>query len=102
MSLEKKASKRMPTKKIWHYMIEVKEGFVPRKGKVYMLSRKEKGEMYEFIEEKLRKEYIRPLRLPQMAPVFFYPLPLILDIVENIDTKKVFTKLNLRWDYNNI
>ena len=37
-----------------------------------------------------------------MAPVFFYPLPLILDIVENIDTKKVFTKLNLRWDYNNI
>ena len=31
-----------------------------------------------------------------------YPLPLILDIVENIGIKKIFTKLNLRWEYNNI
>ena len=31
-----------------------------------------------------------------------YPLPLISDIVENIGTKKVFTKLDLRWGYNNI
>ena len=31
-----------------------------------------------------------------------YPLSLILDIVENIDTKKVFIKMDLRWDYNNI
>jgi len=29
-------------------------------------------------------------------------LPLILDIVENIGTKKVFTKMNLRWGYNNV
>ena len=31
-----------------------------------------------------------------------YPLPLILDIVENIGIKKVFTKIDLRWDYNNV
>jgi len=31
-----------------------------------------------------------------------YPLPLILDIVENIGTKKVFTKMDLRWSYNNV
>ena len=31
-----------------------------------------------------------------------YPLSLILDIVENIDTKKVFIKMDLRWGYNNI
>ena len=31
-----------------------------------------------------------------------YPLPLISDIVENISTKKVFMKLDLRWSYNNI
>ncbi len=31
-----------------------------------------------------------------------YSLLLISDIVENISTKKVFTKLNLWWDYNNI
>ncbi len=29
-------------------------------------------------------------------------MPLILDIVENIGTKKVFTKMNLRWGYNNV
>ena len=31
-----------------------------------------------------------------------YFLPLILDIVENIGTKKVFTKMDLRWEYNNV
>ena len=31
-----------------------------------------------------------------------YSLSLISDIVENIDTKKVFTKLNLQWGYNNV
>ena len=31
-----------------------------------------------------------------------YPLPLISDILENIGMKKVFTKMNLRWGYNNV
>ena len=31
-----------------------------------------------------------------------YPLSLISDIIENIDTKKVFTKMDLKWRYNNI
>jgi len=31
-----------------------------------------------------------------------YPLPLILDVLENIGTKKVFMKMDLRWGYNNI
>ena len=31
-----------------------------------------------------------------------YPLPLISDILENIETKKVFTKIDLRWGYNNV
>ena len=31
-----------------------------------------------------------------------YPLPLITDIVENIGIKKVFTKMDLQWGYNNI
>ena len=91
------------------------------------MSREERKEVYKFISEQLRKEYIRPLKSPQTAPVFFvgkknskkqivqdyqylnewtiknnYPLPLILDIVENIGTKKVFTKIDLGWGYNNI
>ena len=31
-----------------------------------------------------------------------YPLLLISDVLENIRTKKVFTKMNLRWGYNNV
>ena len=83
--------------------------------------RKERGEMHEFIKEKLRKEYIKLSKLPQITSVFFvekkdskkrmiqdyrylnkwtvknnYLLPLISDIVENIGTNKVFTKWDLR------
>jgi len=31
-----------------------------------------------------------------------YPLLLISDILENIGTKKVFIKMDLRWGYNNV
>ena len=107
-------------RKLWNHTIDVKEGFVPRKGKVYLLLRKEKEKVPEFISKQLRKEYIRPSKLPQTALVFFvekknskkrmvqnyrylnkwtiknnYSLPLILDIIENINTKKVFTKMDL-------
>jgi len=61
----------MPTKKLWNYVIDTKKEFVPRKGKVYLLSRKEKEKMYKFISEQLRKGYIRPSKSPQMVLVFF-------------------------------
>ena len=41
----KKQSERMPTRKIWDHVINIKEGFVPRKGKVYPLSREEREEV---------------------------------------------------------
>ena len=116
----KKVSERMPIRKLWDHTIEMREGFLPRKGKVYLVSREERKEVHEFIMEQLRKGYIRPSKLPQMAPVFFvgkkdrkkrmvqdyrylnewtvknnYLLPLISDIVENIGTKRVFTKMDL-------
>ena len=31
-----------------------------------------------------------------------YPLLLISDVLENIGTKKLFTKMDLRWEYNNV
>ena len=108
-------------------MIDMKKSFVLKKGKVYPLLREEREEVREFIQEQLRKGYIRPSKLPQTALVFFvgkkngkkrmvqdyrylnewtiknnYPLPLISDVVENIGMKKVFTKMDLRWGYNNV
>jgi len=44
---------------------------VPKKEKVYLLSREERKEVYEFIQEQLRKKYIRLFKSPQMAFVFF-------------------------------
>jgi len=109
------------------HVIEVKERFAPRKGNVYLLSREEREEVCEFIKEQLRKGYIRPSKSPQMTPVIFvekkdgkkrivqdywylnewtvknnYPLPLISNIIKNIGTKRVFTKMDLRWGYNNV
>jgi len=75
----KKQLERMPTWEIWDHAIDTKEIFVLRKGKVYPLSREEREEVHEFIQEQLRKGYIRLLKLPQMAPVFF---------VEKKDDKK--------------
>ena len=123
----KKQSERMPTRKLWDHVIDVKEGFMPWKRKMYLLSREEREEVREFVKEQLRKGYIQPLKSPQTAPVFFvgkkdgkkrmvqdyhylnewtiknnYPLPLISDVLENIGTKKVFTKMDLRWGYNNV
>ena len=105
----------------------MKEGFVPRKGKVYPLLREVREVVREFVKEQLRKGYIRPSKLPQTVLVFFvgkkdgkkrmvqdykylnewmvknnYPLPLISDVLENIGIKKLFTKMDLRWGYNNI
>ena len=105
----------------------MKEGFVLRKGRVYPLLREEKEEMCELIAEQLRKGYIGPSKSPQMALVVFvrkkdgkkrmiqdykylnehmvknnYPLLLISYIVENIGTKKVSTKIDLWWEYNNV
>jgi len=31
-----------------------------------------------------------------------YPLPLIADILDGVGKRKVFTKLDLRWGYNNV
>jgi len=41
----------MPMKKLWDHMVEVKEGFVLRKEKVYLLLREERKEVYKFIKE---------------------------------------------------
>jgi len=69
-----KASERMPIKKLWDHVIEVKEEFVQRNKKVYLLLREERGEEKEkvckFIEEQLRKEYISTSNLLQIALVF--------------------------------
>jgi len=79
------------------------------------------------VEDQLRKGYIRPSKSPQTSLVFFvgkkdrskwmvvdycnlnnqtvknnYPLPLITELIDNMGSKKVFTKMDLRWEFNNV
>ena len=123
----KKESERMPVQKTWDHAIELKEVFMPKKGKVYLLSREKKEEVQAFVKDQLRKGYIWPSKLPQTSPVHFvakkdgiqrmvqdyqhinqwmiknrYPLSLIVDILDRVGKRKVFTKLDLRWEYNNV
>jgi len=64
-------SERMPTRKPWDHVINLKENFVPKKGRTYLMSKQEKEEVQEFVEEQLRKEYIRPSKSLQTSLVFF-------------------------------
>jgi len=52
---EKKESERMLVQNALDHAIELKERFVPKKGKVYSLSREEKEKMQAFVENQLRK-----------------------------------------------
>ena len=124
---EKKNSERMPIRKVWDHAIDLREGFVPKKEKIYLLSRVEREKVQEFVKDQLRKGYIRLLKSPQTSLVFFVPkkdkkkrvvqdyrylnswtiknnylLPLILDLIDSIGKKKVFTKIDLQWKYNNV
>ena len=87
---------------------------------MYPLFRNEREEVQQFIQDHLRKEYIRPSKSPQTSPVFFvgkknggkhmvidyhrlnkqtvknnYPLPLITNLVNAMGNKKLFTKMDL-------
>jgi len=54
----KRELERMPVQKAWDHIIELKEGFTPKKGKVYSLSREEREEVQAFVEDQLQKGYI--------------------------------------------
>jgi len=91
------------------------------------LSKIEREEVQSFVEDQLRKGYIRPSKSPQMLPVFFVGkkdrskgivmdycslneqtiknnclLPLIRDLIDSMGSKKVFMKMDLWWDFNNV
>jgi len=120
-------SERIPVRKVWDHTIDVKEDFKPSKAKVYLLSRNEREEVQKFVDEHLKKGYIRPSKSQQTSLVFFvkkkdrgkcividyrklnkqtvknnYPLLLITELVDNMGSKHVFTKMDLWWGYNNM
>jgi len=60
-------SERMLTRKVWDHAINLKETFKPQKGRIYPLSKNEREEIQNFVEDQLKKGYIKPSKFPQMS-----------------------------------
>src|SRR6266850_3799603 len=106
----------------------MKPGFKLKVSHPYPLSQTETKLLDEWITENLAKGYIQPSKSSQAAGFFFiekktkgefqpcqdyhylnewtikdaYPLPLVSDLLLKLRGARYFTKLDLRWGYNNI
>ena len=123
---EEKAA-RFPESRPWDHKIEMKDTFVPKSFKTYNLTPQEQIELDKFLKENLEKGYIRPSQSPMASPFFFvdkkdgklrpcqdyrylndhtiknaYPLPLITELLDKLKGARRFTKLDVRWGYNNV
>ena len=117
-----------PESCIWDHTIELKPN-TPSTilRKVYQLTQDEQKALLDSITEQQAKGYIHPSKSPYAAPFFFikkkdgklwpmqdywwlnewtikncYPLPLISELIVWVQNTKIFTKVDVRWGYNNI
>ena len=122
---EKRVAERLPP----HRQYDCKIEFIPRaemKHKpIYPMTETEPAVLLKYIQEELRKGFIRPSKSPISSSIFFvkkkdrtlrpvvdyrylnsimvknrYPLPLMTEMIERLGGMKYFNKLNLRTGYN--
>ena len=117
----------LPEKRPWDHAIELKPDAKAVDCKIYPLSLIEQEKLNDFLEENLKSGRIRPSKSPMASAFFFvkkkdgslrpvqdyrklnemtvknkYPLPLISELVHKLRGAKYFTKLDIRWGYNNV
>jgi hypothetical protein len=117
----------LPEHRKWDHAIELEHKPSPRFRKVYLMTLTEQTEMDTFLEGALATGRIRQSRSPLGALVFFikkkdrklhfvqdyralnaitrknrYLLPLIDDLIHRLKDARYFTKLDVRWGYNNV
>jgi len=119
---------KIPIWKPYDHVIDFVKGVILSKpAKVYLLSLVERNSLNMWIDEKLRKRYIQLSTSPTVALFFFvkkhnrslqsvidyralngitikncYPIPRLADLIELLSKASIFTKIDLRWGYNNI
>jgi len=118
---------KLPSRKPWDHAIKLVPGAQPKGCKVYPLSVTEQSELDRFLTENLETGRILPSKSPMASPVFFikkkdgslllvqdyqmlnemtvknkYPLPLVSELVNQLRGAKYFTKLDIRWGFNNV
>jgi hypothetical protein len=111
----------------WDHAIEIAADAKVPNWKLYPLSRDKQAQLDAFLDENLSSGQIQPSKSPIAAPFFFvkkkdgtlqlvqdyralnaitvknqYPLPLINDLVNKLQGTWYFTKLDVRWGYNNV
>ncbi len=118
----------LPEPKTWDHAIELTPNASANLDcKVYPLNRNKQVELDKFLNENLSSGQIWPSKLPMASPFFFikkkdgklrpvqdyqklnemtiknrYPLPLISELMDKLWGTKYFSKLDVRWGYNNV
>ena len=124
----KKQSEWMLTRKLYDHSIELVPGaLLPCLTKLYPTTLQERNSLDTWIDQELAKGYITRSCSPTAAPIFFikkkdrllrlvqdyralntvtkknkFPIPQISDLIDRLSKASIFTKLNLRWGFNNI
>ena len=123
-----KDAERFPKKHPWDHAIDLIDSTPPMLNcKTYPLGEGQQAVLDKFIDEHLKKGYIRRSNSPYASPFFFvkkkdgkqqpvqdycklneltvrntYPLPLIKELVWQLIGKEWFTKFDVWWGYNNV
>uniref|UniRef100_A0A8C5PUW8 ribonuclease H n=1 Tax=Leptobrachium leishanense TaxID=445787 RepID=A0A8C5PUW8_9ANUR len=120
-----KEAEKLPPHRPYDCPIELLTGAPIPYGHIYPLSEPELRVLQEYIQENLKKGFIQPSTSPAGAGIFFiekkdgglrpcvdyrelnrvtvknrYPLPLIPELMERMQTATIFTKLDLKGAYN--
>ena len=115
----------LPRHQPWDHEIKLQPGTEPTFGPLYTLSERELGVLREYIDENLKKGFIRESQSPAGYPILFvkkkdgtdrlcvdyrklnditiknrYPLPSIGQLQDRLGHAKIFTSLDLRGAYN--
>jgi len=123
----KESFNALPESKKWYHTVELIPGEKASNFKVYPLALTEQKELDQFLKENLETGQIRPSKSPMASLVFFikkkdgtlwlvqdyqalnamtvknkYLLPLISELINKLRGAKYFTKLDVRWGFNNV
>src|SRR5882724_13460313 len=117
----------MPPHREFDHEIHLENDQTPPHSHIYPLSGTELGLLHKFLNYMLGKGFIRSSQLPGSTPVLFakkkdgtlqpcvnfqnlkkitqkdqYPIPLITNLLDQLGSTKVYTKLNLSAGYYNV
>jgi len=120
-------AQRLPKHQLWDHKIDLIPGMEMKKTTVYRLTPIEKVALKEYIEDGLKRGTLRRSEAPHACSFFFInkkdgklqpvqdycplnaitvknaaPIPLIPELVNKLLGVRFFTKLDVRWGYNNI